>query len=88
MIAGLSKAVTLYLAPLLGLTALILSLLAFLAPTLMLNDQVALLMILPSTALSQPGPSKGIDGPSVFMGVLGENYPLYVLDFILTSSGA
>ncbi|KDR85025.1 hypothetical protein GALMADRAFT_233596 [Galerina marginata CBS 339.88] len=71
MIAGLSKAVTLYLAPLLALTAIILSLFAFVAPTLLLHDQVSLLMVVPSTALLQPGSSKGIDGPSVFLGVLG-----------------
>jgi len=71
MIAGLSKAVTLYLAPVLALTSLFLSLFAFLAPTLLLNDQVALLTVTPSTALRQPGPSKDIDGPSIFLGVLG-----------------
>lgn len=71
MIAGLSKAVTLYLAPVLGLTAVLLSLFAFLAPTLLLHDQVALLTVTPSTVLTQPGPSKAIDGPSVFFGVLG-----------------
>jgi len=71
MIAGLSKAVTLYLAPLLALTAIILSLLAFLAPTLLLHDQVSLLTVVPSTALLETGSSKGVDGPSVFLGVLG-----------------
>ncbi|KAF8168066.1 hypothetical protein B0H34DRAFT_792720 [Crassisporium funariophilum] len=71
MIAGLSKAITLYLAPLLALTAIILSLFAFLAPTLLLHDRVALLTVVPSTALIQTGSSAGIDGPSVFLGVLG-----------------
>ncbi|TFK19189.1 hypothetical protein FA15DRAFT_674653 [Coprinopsis marcescibilis] len=71
MVAGLSKAVTLYLAPMLGLAATLLSLFAFLAPTLMLHDRVTLLVVSPSTALSQPGPSRSIDGPSVFLGVLG-----------------
>ncbi|KAF5314039.1 hypothetical protein D9611_006897 [Ephemerocybe angulata] len=71
MIGGLSRTITLYLAPLLALTATILSLLAYLAPTLLLNDQVALLVVSPSTALSQSGPSQKIDGPSVFLGVLG-----------------
>ncbi|KAF4623331.1 hypothetical protein D9613_001816 [Agrocybe pediades] len=71
MIAGLSKAVTLYLAPLLMLTSLILSLFALLAPTLLLHDQVSLLMVSPSAALTQSGSTKGVDGPSVFIGVLG-----------------
>ena len=71
MIAGLSKAVTLYLAPLLALTAIFLSLFALLAPTLLLHDRVALLTVVPSTALMQTGSSKGVDGPSVFMGLLG-----------------
>ena len=75
MIAGLSKAVTLYLAPLLALTAMILSLFAFLAPTLLLHDQVSLLVVSPSTTLSQPGPSRSVDGPSVFLGMLGMLFP-------------
>lgn len=73
MIAGLSKAITLYLSPLLALTALVLSLLAFLAPTFLLHDQVALLTVTPSTSLTQSGSSSSVDGPSVFMGVLGEH---------------
>jgi len=71
MISGLSKAITLYLAPLLALTAIILSLFAYLAPTLLLHDQVALLTVIPSTALVQTNASQGVDGPSVFLGVLG-----------------
>ena len=71
MIAGLSKAVTLYLAPLLSLTAILLSLFAFLAPTLLLHDRVALLTVTPSVSLTQPGSSQSVDGPSVFLGVLG-----------------
>ncbi|PPR06906.1 hypothetical protein CVT24_011596 [Panaeolus cyanescens] len=72
MIAGLSKAVTLYLTPLLALTAVILSIITFLAPTLILHDQVALLSVIPSTVLvQQNAPSTPIDGPSVFMGALG-----------------
>jgi len=71
MILGLSKAVTLYLAPILALTAIILSLFAYLAPTLLLHDKVALLTVVPSTALVQPGSSQGLDGPSVFLGALG-----------------
>ncbi|KAJ7706139.1 hypothetical protein B0H17DRAFT_919365 [Mycena rosella] len=61
MIAGLSKATTLYLAPLLTITAIVLSVLAFLAPTLVLQDKVALLTVTPSTG----------DGPSVWLGTLG-----------------
>lgn len=72
MIAGLSKAITLYLAPVLALTATLLSLFAFLAPTLMLQDRVSLLVVSPSTALSKPGSSGAVDGPTVFLGVLGE----------------
>lgn len=72
MIAGLSKAVTLYLTPLLALTAIILSILAFLAPTLILHDQVSLLSVVPSNALfQQNAASTSVDGPTVFIGVLG-----------------
>jgi hypothetical protein len=71
MIAGLSKAVILYLAPVLTLTAILLSMFAFLAPAAMLHDRVALLTVTPSTSLIQPGPSQGVDGPSIFLGVLG-----------------
>jgi hypothetical protein len=71
MIAGLSKAVILYLAPVLTLTAILLSLFAFLSPAAMLHDRVALLTVTPSTALVQPGPSQAVDGPSIFLGVLG-----------------
>jgi hypothetical protein len=71
MISGISKTITLYLAPLLALTATILSLLAFLAPTLLLHSEVALLIVSPSTELTQTGPSQSVDGPSVFLGVLG-----------------
>ena len=72
MIGGISKAVTLYLAPLLALTAIFLTLFSLLAPTLLLHDQVALLTVTPSTAL-QSQSLTSIDGPSVFMGILGEN---------------
>lgn len=71
MIEGLSKAVTLYLASVLTLTAILLSLFAFLSPTLMLHDRVALLTVTPSTSLVQAGPSQGVDGPSLFLGALG-----------------
>ena len=71
MISGLSKAITLYLAPLLALTAIFLSLFAYLAPTFLLHDKVALVTVVPSTALIQDNSSQGLDGPSIFMGVLG-----------------
>jgi hypothetical protein len=71
MIAGFSKAVTLYLAPVLYLTALLLSLFAFLAPAAMLHDRVALLTVTPSLSLTQPASSKAVDGASLFLGVLG-----------------
>jgi len=71
MINGLSKAIVLYLAPLLSLTAIILSLFAFLAPTILLHDRVSLLTVMPSVALINPGSTTGVDGPSVFMGALG-----------------
>lgn len=53
------------------LTTILLTLFAYLAPVLMLHDQVALLTVSPSTALVQPGPSNGVDGPSLFLGPLG-----------------
>lgn len=72
MIAGLSKAVTLYLAPLLSLTALLLTLFAFISPVLVFSNQVSLLSVTPSTSLKQPGGgSSNIDGPTVRLGALG-----------------
>ncbi|RPD82584.1 hypothetical protein L226DRAFT_607687 [Lentinus tigrinus ALCF2SS1-7] len=62
MIAGLSKAFNLYLAPVLSLTAFILILFSYLAPVILFPDQVALLTV---------SPSEGNDGPSVFLGALG-----------------
>ncbi|KAF5374846.1 hypothetical protein D9758_000252 [Tetrapyrgos nigripes] len=71
MIAGLAKAITLYLAPVLLLVALVLNLFAFLSPTVMLPDRVALVTITPSTALTDVGGSKDVDGASLFLGALG-----------------
>ncbi|KAG5730044.1 hypothetical protein E4T56_gene5857 [Termitomyces sp. T112] len=68
MITGLSKASTQYLAPLLLLTALLLSSFSFLAPVVMLHNQVALLTVTPSTSLVQ---GDSVDGPSIFLGLLG-----------------
>jgi len=70
MINGFSKFAVLYLAPLLMLTALFLSLFAFLAPSVMLHDRVSLLTVTPSTALTNPQ-ARANDGPSVFLGALG-----------------
>jgi len=72
MIAGVSKATTLYLAPVLSLTALLLALFAFLAPTAILASEVALMSVTPSSALTDPtNVSTSVDGPTVRMGVLG-----------------
>lgn len=53
------------------LTAVFLILFAYLSPAVMLHSQVALLSISPSTALTQPGSSQSIDGPSMLLGPLG-----------------
>ena len=74
MIQGLSKAVTLYLAPVLSLTALLLSLFAYLAPVVMLTGQVALVIVSPSTELVQPGQSSDVDGATIRFGALGESF--------------
>ena len=67
MIAGLSKAFYLYLAPVLSLTAFILILFSYLAPVILFPDQVALLTV---------SPSEGNDGPSIFLGALGTSQVL------------
>ena len=71
MIAGLSKAITLYLAPVLALTSILLSLFAYLAPTLLLHDRVALLTVVPYSSQPQTGSTQDVDGPSAFLGALG-----------------
>lgn len=71
MIAGLSKAINQYLAPVLSLTALLLALFAYLSPTVMLQTRVSLLTVSPSLTLTQPGATQGVDGPTVFLGALG-----------------
>ncbi|EGN94569.1 hypothetical protein SERLA73DRAFT_144395 [Serpula lacrymans var. lacrymans S7.3] len=53
------------------LTTLLLSLFAYLAPTVMLHSQVALLTVTPSAALTEPGSNQAVDGPSLFLGALG-----------------
>ncbi len=73
MIAGLSKAINQYLAPLLALTSLLLVIFAYLAPSVMLQTQVALLTVTPSISLTQPqGNGQSVDGPSIFLGALGK----------------
>ncbi|TDL28470.1 hypothetical protein BD410DRAFT_780979 [Rickenella mellea] len=62
MIAAASKAVKLYLAPVLAFTATLLSLLAFLAPSVLLHSQVSLISVGPSTEKS---------APTILMGALG-----------------
>ncbi|KAF8745595.1 hypothetical protein AX14_006914 [Amanita brunnescens Koide BX004] len=70
MISALSKSATFYLAPLLALTAVLLSLFSFLAPVVMLHDRVSLLTVTPSTALFSTQ-ATNVDGPSLFLGALG-----------------
>lgn len=71
MLNQLSNAVALYLAPILSLTAVLLVLFSYLSPAVMLHTQVSLLIVKPSLLL-QPSPSnEKVDGPSVFLGVLG-----------------
>lgn len=73
MLNQLSNAVALYLAPLLSLTAVLLVLFSYLSPAAMLHTQVSLLVVKPSLLLS-PNPSNNmVDGPSVFLGPLGES---------------
>lgn len=63
---------TVDLAPVLMLTTLFLTFFTFFAPSSMLHDRVALLTVTPSTSLVQAGPSQAIDGPSLFLGLLGK----------------
>ena len=80
MIAGLSKAVTLYLAPVLSLTALLLALFSFLAPVLMLHNEVALLSVTPSNTLTNPQKSSSdVDGPTLRLGALGMLFYILIL---------
>jgi hypothetical protein len=74
MIVNLSKAATLYLAPVLSLTSLILVLFAYTAPTILLHSRVALLVVSPSLQLADPSSSQEVDGPTLFLGALGNPY--------------
>ena len=76
MIASLSKTATLYLAPVLSLTSLILVLFAYIAPTIILHSRVALLVVSPSLQLEDPSSSQNVDGPTLFLGALGNSYLL------------
>ncbi|KAH9944409.1 uncharacterized protein BXZ73DRAFT_39964 [Epithele typhae] len=71
MLNGVTKAVNLYLIPLLSLTSFILILFTYLAPVILFPGQVSLLSVTPSTALTDSRSSDGVDGPSVFLGALG-----------------
>ncbi|KAI0304854.1 hypothetical protein BC826DRAFT_978601 [Russula brevipes] len=71
MISGLSKAATLYLAPVLAFTSWLLILLAYTAPVIVLHSKVALLVVSPSLQLTNSSSSEGVDGPTVFLGALG-----------------
>ncbi|KAF8814317.1 hypothetical protein BYT27DRAFT_7130124 [Phlegmacium glaucopus] len=73
MISGLPKTIILYLARFLAPTAALLSLSASLAPNPWQYGKVtvALLTVVPPTALIQSNSSQAVDGPSLFLGPLG-----------------
>ncbi|KAI9455857.1 hypothetical protein F5148DRAFT_1225366 [Russula earlei] len=71
MIANVSKVATLYLAPVLSLTSLILLVLAYTAPTIILHSRVSLLVVSPSLGLTNSSSSQPVDGPTLFLGALG-----------------
>lgn len=71
MLANISKATTLYLTPILMLTSLFLVIFAYLSPVVMLHSSVSLLTVTPSLVLTQSGSSHAVDGPSMFLGILG-----------------
>ncbi|THH34064.1 hypothetical protein EUX98_g51 [Antrodiella citrinella] len=63
MIAGFSKFINQFLAPVLALTSLVLIVLVYLSPVVMLHTQVSMLTVSPA--------SSGVDGPTLFLGPLG-----------------
>ncbi|KAI0283300.1 hypothetical protein BGY98DRAFT_1183960 [Russula aff. rugulosa BPL654] len=67
----ISTAATVYLAPILSFISFILVIIAYVAPTIILHSQVALLVVSPLLELSDPSSSNEIDGPTVFLGLLG-----------------
>lgn len=80
MIANISKATTLYLTPVLMLTSLFLVLFAYLSPAVMLHSHVSLLTVTPSSVLTQPGSNQNVDGPSMFLGILGKSSaPVWII---------
>ncbi|KAH0838329.1 hypothetical protein J3R83DRAFT_6608 [Lanmaoa asiatica] len=83
MLADISKATTLYLTPILMLTSLFLTLFAYLAPVAMLHNQVSLLTVTPSSALTQPSSNQAVDGPSMLLGMLGRSP---VLEWMIRNS--
>ena len=74
MIANLSKAIILYLAPLLALTAFLLNLFVFLSPTVLFHDQVSLAKVSPALldlASKTLHKDNSVEGPTVLVGMLG-----------------
>lgn len=74
MIANLSKAIILYLAPLLALTSFLLNLFVFLAPTILFHDSVSLARVTPALldlATNTSHKDSALDGPTVLVGMLG-----------------
>ncbi|KAH8835821.1 hypothetical protein DL96DRAFT_1575712 [Flagelloscypha sp. PMI_526] len=63
MISGLSKSITLYLAPVLMLTTLFLNSFSYFAPSGMLHDQVALLTVTPQRRSSKPDHPRTLTDP-------------------------
>ena len=76
MIANLSKAIILYLAPLLALTSFLLNLFVFLAPSILFPDSVSLARVYPAildVATNASVKAHGeIDGPTLLVGLLGK----------------
>jgi hypothetical protein len=72
MITGIARLLTLHLAVVLLLTSFILSVLVYLSPSLILAGNVALLVVSPGDLRAPPGSGRQADGPSVFIGNLGE----------------
>ena len=68
ILVGLSKSITLYLAPMMVLVGFILHVLVFLSPSLIFTGKVALMTVSPPTSANL---AQAPDGPSVFFGPLG-----------------
>ena len=82
MLDTITKAVALFLSPVLALTSTLLILFAYLAPPALLQTRVALVTISPGRLVPLPGDTvDNVDGPTVRMGVLGESrYSITPLD--------